>query len=106
MKNIARGARLHLQRGRCSVLFSALFPTAPRSLHASSVVTGGVVAGTILYKVLWVGFPPDIATWEEESDIPCGEVDFVAQYEAALNEEAAEELEEDEEDSEDSSGES
>ena len=24
-----------------------------------------------------------LATWEEEEDIPCGEEDFVAQYEAA-----------------------
>ena len=24
-----------------------------------------VLAGTILYKVLWEGYPPDIATWEE-----------------------------------------
>jgi len=23
-------------------------------------------------------------TWEEEEDIPCGEVDFVAQYDASL----------------------
>ena len=27
--------------------------------------------------------------WEEEEDIPCGEVDFVAQYEEGLEEEAA-----------------
>ena len=33
-----------------------------------------VKAGTILYKVLWEGFPPEIATWEDEDDIPCGEV--------------------------------
>ena len=36
----------------------------------------------------WEGFPPEIATWEEEDQIPCGEVDFVAQYDAA--QEAAE----------------
>ena len=48
-----------------------------------------VKAGTVLYKVLWEGFPPEIATWEEEEDIPCGEVDFVAQYEEGLEEEAA-----------------
>ena len=35
-------------------------------------------AGTVLYKVLWQGFPPEVATWEEEDDIPCGEVDYVA----------------------------
>ena len=48
-----------------------------------------VAAGTVLYKVLWEGFPPEIATWEEENDIPCGEVDFVGDYEAALEAEAA-----------------
>lgn len=32
----------------------------------------GVPAGTVLYKVLWAGFPPEIATREEEDDIPCG----------------------------------
>jgi hypothetical protein len=51
---------------------------------------GSIQAGTVLYKVLWEGFPPEIATWEEEDQIPCGEVDFVAQYEAALAAEAAE----------------
>jgi len=51
----------------------------------------GVPAGTVLYKVLWEGFPPEIATWEEEEDeIPCGEVDFVAEYEARLQAEAEE----------------
>ena len=50
-----------------------------------------VPAGTVLYKVLWEGFPPEIATWEEEDQIPCGEVDFVEQYEASLAEEEAEE---------------
>ena len=49
-----------------------------------------VPAGTVLYKVLWEGFPPEIATWEEEDQIPCGEVDFVEQYEASLAEEEAE----------------
>ena len=44
----------------------------------------GVKAGTVLYKVLWAGFPPDIATWEEEEDIPCGEVDFVGRFEEEL----------------------
>ena len=47
-----------------------------------------VKAGTVLYKVLWEGFPPEIATWEDEDDIPCGEVDFVSQYEEGLEEEA------------------
>ena len=44
----------------------------------------GVKAGTVLYKVLRAGFPPDIATWEEEEDIPCGEVDFVGRFEEEL----------------------
>ena len=30
-----------------------------------------------------------VAAWEEEEDIPCGEVDFVAQCEEGLEEEAA-----------------
>ena len=42
-----------------------------------------IKAGTVLYKVLWEGWPEESATWEEEEDIPCGEEDFVAQYEAA-----------------------
>jgi len=46
-----------------------------------------IEAGTVLYKVLWEGFPPECATWEMEDDIPCGEVDFVEQYEAALAQE-------------------
>lgn len=49
-----------------------------------------IPAGTILYKVLWEGFPPEIATWEEEDSIPCGEVDFVAQYEDGLDAEEQE----------------
>ena len=51
---------------------------------------GSIAAGTVLYRVLWAGWPPEIATWEEEESIPCGEVDFVAQYEAALAAEDAE----------------
>ena len=56
----------------------------------TTVVPGraGIKAGTVLYKVLWEGWPEELATWEEEDDIPCGEVDFVAQYDAA--QEAAE----------------
>ena len=46
--------------------------------------------------MLWEGFPPEISTWEMEDDIPCGEVDFVGDYEAEL--EAEEEVEEDDED--------
>ena len=52
---------------------------------------GRIKAGTVLYKVLWEGWPEELATWEEEEDIPCGEVDFVAQFEAA--QEAKEEAE-------------
>ena len=48
-----------------------------------------VPAGTVLYKCLWEGFPPEMATWEDEDDVPCGEVDFVGQYEAGLAEEEA-----------------
>ena len=55
----------------------------------------GVKAGTVLYKVLWEGYPPEIATWEEEGDIPDS---FIDAYEAGL--EAEEELEGGEEDSE------
>ena len=43
----------------------------------------GIAAGTVVYKVLWEGWPEELATWEEEEDIPCGEVDFVTQYDAA-----------------------
>ncbi len=60
-----------------------------------------IKAGTILYKVLWEGFPPEIATWEEESDIPCGEVDFVGDYEAALEAEDATDAADDDEESDD-----
>ena len=52
----------------------------------------------MLYRVLWKGWPPELATWEEEDQIPCGEVDFVGEYEASLDEEEAEEEEEDSED--------
>ena len=45
---------------------------------------GSIPKGTILYKVLWEGFPPEHATWETEEEIPCGEVDFVGDYEVAL----------------------
>jgi hypothetical protein len=65
------------------------------SLIGKMVADGGdvpgrtrVPAGTVLYKVLWAGFPPEIATWEEEDDIPCGEIDFIAEYEAGLQVEA------------------
>ena len=44
----------------------------------------GVRAGTVLYKVVWDGWPEEIATWEDEDNIPLGEVDFIAEYEARL----------------------
>ena len=49
-------------------------------------VRTGIPKGTVLYKVLWEGFPPETATWETEDDIPCGKVDFVGDYEEALAE--------------------
>ena len=48
----------------------------------------GIKAGTVLYKVLWCGYPPEIATWEEVSVI---HDEFIDAYEAGL--EAGEELE-------------
>eukprot|EP00966_Prymnesium_polylepis_P254819 5887673-Prymnesium_polylepis.1 len=55
-----------------------------------------VKAGTVLYKVLWEGFPPEIATWEEEGSI---HDEFIDAYEASLEAEAElEELEDDESD--------
>ena len=47
-------------------------------------VPGVHEGGPVLYKVLWEGWPEELATWVEEDDIPCGEVDFVAQYDAVL----------------------
>jgi len=55
-----------------------------------------VVAGTVLYKVLWQGFPPDIATWESEEDL--AHTDEVQLYEAGLAEEQEQEAEEGEAD--------
>ena len=54
----------------------------------------------MLYKVLWAGFPPEIATWEEEDDTPCALVDFVGQYEAGLDAEEEDEDAEDEDEEE------
>ena len=51
------------------------------------------------YKVLWEGFPPDVATWEPESAI---HDDFIDEYEATLEAEAQLEAEEEAEDEEDS----
>ena len=53
----------------------------------------------MLYKVLWRGYPPEIATWEEVSII---HGDFIDEYEAGL--EAEEELEAAEAADEDSEG--
>ena len=52
-----------------------------------------IAAGTVLYKVLWEGWPEELATWEEEDDIPCGEEDFVAHYNAAQEAQEAGETE-------------
>ena len=41
-----------------------------------------IKAGTVLYKVLWKDFPPEIATWEEESSI---HDDYIDEYEAGLD---------------------
>ena len=60
----------------------------------------GVAAGTVLYKVLWKGFPPDCATWEDEEDL--AHTDEVRLYEAGLQaEEEDEEAEEEEQEGED-----
>ena len=48
---------------------------------------GDIKLGDVLYKCLWEGFPPEIATWEDEEIIPCGEVDFIADFEARSGEE-------------------
>jgi len=64
--------------------------------------SGGAGAGEVRSGdgcVLWEGFPPEIATWEEEDQIPCGEVDFVRDCEEGL--EAKEEGEWDGEESDD-----
>ena len=59
-----------------------------------------VAAGTVLYKVLWKGFPPDCATWEDEEDL--AHTDEVRLYEAGLQaEEEDEEAEEEEQEGED-----
>ena len=44
----------------------------------------GVEIGTVLYKVLWKDFPPEIATWEEEDSI---HDDFITAYEEGLEDE-------------------
>lgn len=41
--------------------------------------------GTVLYKVLWKGFPPEIATWEDED---CIHHDFIEEYERRLESES------------------
>ncbi|KAL1525722.1 hypothetical protein AB1Y20_020566 [Prymnesium parvum] len=60
-----------------------------------------IASGTILYRVLWECFPPEIATWAEEEDqIPCGEIDFIGMYEDSLGaeEQEQEDSESDEQD--------
>ena len=54
-----------------------------------------VKVGTVLYKVLWEGFPPECATWENESVI---HDDFIDAYEAELEAEGELEAEEDDSD--------
>ena len=54
-----------------------------------------VKVGTLLYKVLWEGFPPECATWEDESVI---HDDFIDAYEAELEAEGELEAEEDDSD--------
>eukprot|EP00962_Isochrysis_galbana_P034034 scaffold11463_cov124-Isochrysis_galbana.AAC.4 len=94
-KKRARGQIVQLHGWECGTRRSCLFVID--CLIGKMVADGGEVpgrtgvpAGTVLYKVLWEGFPPEIATWEEEDEIPCGEVDFVAEYEARLQAEAEE----------------
>eukprot|EP00966_Prymnesium_polylepis_P243819 5638864-Prymnesium_polylepis.1 len=40
-----------------------------------------VKKGTVLYKVLWKGYPPECATWEDESGL---HDDYIDAYEAEL----------------------
>lgn len=58
----------------------------------------GVKPGTVLYKVLWKDFPPEIATWENADTI---HQDFIDNYEERIcaeeEAEAAERMEEEEE---------
>ena len=45
----------------------------------------GVKPGTVLYKVLWKDFPPEIATWEDEDTI---HDEYIEAYEARVDSEA------------------
>ena len=49
--------------------------------------TDRFLAGAILYKVLWKGFPPEVATWEVEDVLPD---DLIIEYETGLEEEEEE----------------
>ena len=53
--------------------------------------------GTLLYKVIWEGYPPDAATWEPPANISDALID---EYEASLDAEAEADLEEEEEEAE------
>ena len=79
---------------------SCLWCTSPRPSRCSSTTSSSArrlssrtPAGTAsghgacssLYKVLWKGYPPEIATWEEEGSI---HDDFIDSYEAGLEAEA------------------
>ena len=68
----------------------------PESLIGKMVAEAGVeipgrtnvAPGTVLYKVLWKDFPPEIATWEDEDSI---HDDFIDAYEERLEAEGEEE---------------
>ena len=51
-----------------------------------------VPAGTVLYKVLWEGFPPEHATWEDEENLPAA---LIEAFEEGLEEEEIEDGESD-----------
>lgn len=55
---------------------------------------GVVKSGTVLYKVLWLDFPPEIATWEDEDSV---HEDYKLAYEEGLAEEAAKDAADEEE---------
>ena len=56
-----------------------------------------VKPGTVLYKVLWKDFPPEIATWEDEDSI---HDDYITAYEERLEAEGEGEVDAEDSDSE------
>jgi hypothetical protein len=58
--------------------------------------------GTVLYKVIWEGYPPDAATWEPPDNI---EESVIEAYEDSLEDEAEADAELEEEDEEEGEGE-